>query len=741
MAYLTKEQFTFRSQALPEGTFGVIGFEGTEGLSQCYRFNIQLISDQGDLDLEEVLQNPAVFTMHRQEGDILFHGIPVEFEQLHSFENYYFYRVGLAPKFWWLTLTRHNQVFLNRTVPDILKEVLLDGGLTPLDFELRLAQDYPEWEYVCQYQESHFNFVSRWMEREGIYYYFEQTTSGEKLILTDTVLSHTPMAQGRTMAYAPPSGLEALHSREAVQSLIFRQNMLPQRLEMKDYNYRTPSLEMTAEAEVLPQGRGLVYLYGEHFRTPEEGQALAKIRAEEMLCREKYIMGESTVAFLRPGYVFDLTDHYQDRLNQSYLTVEIRHSGSQAAYLISGLQQALSDRETQPFYRNSFTAIPEGVQFRPERVSKKARFHGTMNARIDAAGSGKYAELDEEGRYKVILPFDLSGRQDGKASTYLRMVQPYGGSEGGLHFPLHKGAEVLLNFIDGDPDRPIIVGSVPNPDHPSLVTSANQTQCQITTGGRNQIHMEDQEGRQRILMQTPATGAWLRLGSTNDPPPAKASSGDGINIYTSDALVIDVGFQNSMILVESTTTIVGGQSLYVGGIENKSVFGIRTDFTAGTKFTYRQGGEYKYGSNRMLTMPARIKTIGAQFEDYVDQNTVDGVRQQLTGAATQTVGQRTQAIANRVNVMALEEEAFGEFTSLMNQRMTAINTRMEAIGNKIEAIGEAMEALGTGVDEAGTFLQNAGTDNDVLVTGIEDAGMSLVTAGNRTRTALAILDN
>jgi type VI secretion system secreted protein VgrG len=740
MAYLTKDQFTFASQALPEKTFGVLDFEGTEGLSQCYRFNIRLVSDQGDLDLAEVLQNPAVFTMHREEGDIPFHGIPVEFEQLHSFDNYYFYRVELAPRFWWLTLTHHNQVFLNKAVPDILKEVLADGGLTSLDFELRLTGDYPEWEYVCQYRESHFNFVSRWMEREGIYYYFEQTASGEKLILTDTSLAHTAMPEGRTATYAPPSGTEALHTRETVQALVFRQRNLPQRLEMKDYNYRTPSLEMTAGAEVLPQGRGLVYLYGEHFRTPEEGQALAKIRAEEMLCREKYIMGEGTVPFLRPGYVFDLTDHYQERINQSYLTVEIRHSGSQTAYLTSGLRQAVSRREEQPFYRNSFTAIPAGVQFRPERITEKARFYGTMNAVIDAAGSGKYAELDEEGRYKVILPFDLSGRQDGKASTYLRLVQPYGGSEGGLHFPLHKGVEVLLNFIDGDPDRPLIVGSVPNPDHPSPVTSANQTQCQITSGGQNRIHMEDREGQQRVLMQTPATGAWMRLGSTNDPPPPKASSGYGINIYTSDALVIDAGFQNSVILGESTTTIVGGQALYVGGIENKSVFGIRTDFTAGTKFTYRQGGEYKYGSNRVLALPSRVKTVGAQFEDYVNRNTVGVARNELTAAANQAVGNQTQAIADRVNVVAMEETARGGFTDLMGERMVAITARMEGIATKAEAIGSAMKTIGVGVTEAGTLMRTAGSETDVAGTGIDDAGMSLLNAGNRTRAAMLVVD-
>ena len=146
-------------------------------------------------------------------------------------------------------------------------------------------------------------------------------------------------------------------------------------------------------------------------------------------------------------------------------------------------------------------AIPADVQFRPKFNAKKPKFNGTLNAKIDAAGSGQYAELDEQGRYKVILPFDLSGRKDGKASTWLRMAQPYAGTDHGMHFPLHKGTEVLLNFMDGDPDRPFVTAAVPNPETPSVIGDINSTMSGIKSAGGNEFHMEDSDGHQRIIMK------------------------------------------------------------------------------------------------------------------------------------------------------------------------------------------------------------------------------------------------
>ena len=237
MPLLSEQKFSFVSKAFDEDTFAVVRFTGEEGLSRPYRFDIDLVSE-ADIDFDQILEQPATLTIQRSEGNIPFHGILAEFEMLHAYGKHVFYRAVLVPKFWWLSLTSHNQIFLDKTLPEILDGVLQDGGLTSADFEIKLKGEYPTWEYVCQYGESHFNFVSRWMERDGIHYYFEQTEAGEKLIITDTSMAHTFMPQGRSLTYSPPSGLEAERWEETVTGFSCCQRLLPKKVMMKDYNYR-----------------------------------------------------------------------------------------------------------------------------------------------------------------------------------------------------------------------------------------------------------------------------------------------------------------------------------------------------------------------------------------------------------------------------------------------------------------------------------------------------------------------
>ncbi len=170
------------------------------------------------------------------------------------------------------------------------------------------------------------------------------------------------------------------------------------------------------------------------------------------------------------------------------------------------------------FYRNSFSSIAATVQYRPEQNAQKPRIRGSLTAKIDASGSGEYAELDTEGRYTAILPFDMSGKKNGKASAPIRMAQPYAGTGHGMHFPLHKGTEVLLTFIDGDPDRPIIQSAAcRTPRRQSPSTASNQTKSIITTASGNQIHVEDKAGTERILLHTPDKKSFIRIGAHNDP--------------------------------------------------------------------------------------------------------------------------------------------------------------------------------------------------------------------------------
>jgi hypothetical protein len=268
--------------------------------------------------------------------------------------------------------------------------------------------------------------------------------------------------------------------------------------------------------------------------------------------------GEGTAPNLCPGFFFALEDHYRQGYNQKYLIVEVEHEGHQTGAFWAGVGKERTEGEEKLTYANRFTAIPSDLQFRPERKTPKSRFYGTMNATIDAAGAGEYAELDDLGRYKVKLPFDQSDMEGGKASRYVRMSQPYAGAEHGMHFPLHKGTEVLLTFVDGDPDRPVIAGAVPNAETTSPVTGANQTESVIKTAGNNKIRLEDLLGSERIIMETPAADSWIRLGTPNDPSYVRDTlKGKGIKIYTKGQL-IEESEDHQAVILEDPQNEYGG---------------------------------------------------------------------------------------------------------------------------------------------------------------------------------------
>jgi len=531
MAIDETKRFTFVSQGLPEDTFSAVQFKGMEGISRLYEYDITLASDDPEIDLKGVLQNPATLTIHGDGQDRPIHGILAQFEQLHEVKGRYFYRALLVPRLWQADLYRENQLFLDKTVPDIIEEILKQAGLTTRDYELKLTKNYPRWEYICQYRETDFDFISRWMEREGIYYFFEQGEQDEKLIVTDSSTAHRDIPGNTTIPFSPPSGL--MPEEEAITAFICRQKRLPNRVILKDYNYRKPSLDLKTETVVDAKGRGNVYFYGEHFKTPEEGHELAKVRAEEIRCRENVFHGEGTEPALRPGFIFEMAGHYRESYNRKYLIVEIEHQGGQTEAFTTGTGDKLTEKEQQLTYANAFTAIPANIQFRPECKTPKPRFYGTMNAKVDAAGIGQYAEIDDQGRYKVKLPFDQEGNEGGKASRWVRMVQPYAGADHGMHFPLHKGTEVLLTFVDGDPDRPIIAGAVPNAETMSVVTSQNATRNTIRSAGGNVLEMEDMAGEERILLSSPHESTYLHMGAPNSPTRTLLESTGGQMLHRS----------------------------------------------------------------------------------------------------------------------------------------------------------------------------------------------------------------
>ncbi|MFP7754279.1 type VI secretion system Vgr family protein [Thermodesulfobacteriota bacterium B35] len=515
-------RFRFISAALAEDAFTLVRFSGREGLSQLYEFDIILDAEDPEIDLKAVLRNPARLVIEREDADDrVIHGIPARFEQMHEVRGHVYYRAVLVPRLWLSDLYHENQLFLDKSVPEIIEEILKQAALTSRDYEFRLTGSYPAWEYICQYNETDFNFISRWMEREGIYYFFDQTDEGEKLIITDSATAHQDISGNAGIRYSPPDSLIPT-VREQVREFTCRQQVLPKKVVLKDYNYRKPSLDLKGEADVDPEGRGTVYIYGEHFKTPEQGNGLARIRAEELLCRETVYYGEGTVPPFLTGYIFELEDHYRDSFNRRYLITELTHEGVQANFLIAGGDD--QEEIQTPSYYNRFVCIPDDVQFRPERRAVRPRLDSTLNAHVDAAGDGQYAEIDDQGRYKIRLPFDQSGAGGGKASRWIRMAQPYAGADYGMHFPLHKGTEVVLTFVNGDPDRPIIAGTVPNPETASPITAGSHTKSRIRTAASNEIMLEDQQGSEMIYISTPHSKSRIYMGAAASPPGIRSTT-------------------------------------------------------------------------------------------------------------------------------------------------------------------------------------------------------------------------
>ncbi len=510
-----KDYFTISSNALPD-TLRVAGFRGTEGISRPYEFELYLLAgaEGQDVDLGDAVGVKAKLEIDRHDGrpPFVFHGIFAAFELLHELGEQSLFHATLVPQIWQLTQTLHSRVFTNQTIPDIIKDVLEDGGLGGDDYVFKLAGQYRIEEHVCQYQESNFDFISRWMEREGMYYYFEQGDASERLVITDH-RSFQGALVDRAVRFHAHSGHD-VSAGEALHAFTCKHRALPAGVRLKDYNYAKPTLDVSGGAPVSKVGMGEISVHGGRFFSPDEGSRLARIRAEELLARQVVYRGSGTALYLRSGYFFKLEQHPRAGFDMEYLVTDADHQGNQA--ISSPELRALTGIEEDRVYWVDVKAVPAQVQFRPASSTAWPRIYGSESGTICGPVDSEYAQLDEAGRYNVKLRFDESDLKDGKASTWVRMLQPHGGDIEGWHFPLRKGTEVIFTFLGGDPDRPVIAGMVPNLHTPSPVNRANHTTNVIQTGGRNRFELEDRAGYERITLQTPYANTMLRMGAPND---------------------------------------------------------------------------------------------------------------------------------------------------------------------------------------------------------------------------------
>jgi hypothetical protein len=368
---------------------------------------------------------------------------------------------------------------------------------------VNLRSDYPKLDHVAQYEETNFNFLSRITEHYGIFYFFENDGEHDAVVFIDDNILAPTLGGGQDLSWkAWTVGVE-----EAFSDTIHRFNAhcdsVPSRFFLSDYNYRLPHVPLLVDAEVDPEGSGNWCEHGANYLTPDEGQFLVRLRAEELKSRRVRFEGQSQVPRLSAGYVFSLKSHPFKAWNRKYLALSVRHH---ARLPRPGVDQDLTSAKLG--YWNEFSAIPVDVQFRPERRTPKPRLDGLLNGRIEGDGTN-LPMLDDQGRYRVRIPFDLSGAPEGKGSRWVRMASPFGGDGDGMHFPLFPGTEVVLGCVNGDPDRPMILGAVPNPRNKNVVTNENPLVNRIVY--RSGMGLEAFGGA-----IAPQTGTNAAVGGTGD---------------------------------------------------------------------------------------------------------------------------------------------------------------------------------------------------------------------------------
>jgi len=494
--------FQFVSDALPEDTFQVLQFDAEEEVSQLFHVELRLVSRDPNIDFDLMLERSACLSIITKGKQRNIHGMLAEFEQGGEWQNgLYEYRALLVPRLWMLSQSTQNQIFQDQTVLDIVSSELKNvnkKGSNPLaeaglgsddDYEMFTIHQYEEREYVVQYKETDLNFISRLMEHEGLYYYFEHNDDCEKLVITDTFAEEHISDNSEALFQSEASGVR--YDNRVVYKLSRMQKQIPSSVLVKDFNYRSPSLPMQAMGDIDESGIGFVTEFGAHFKSPEEGEALATVRAEEFKCRQNTYSGESNISDFSCGHVYSLSQHFRSDYNQSYMLTKVKHQGSQEIESWGNIGNTK--------YSNQFDCIPALLQFRPQRLAIKPRLFGIMNGVIDSEQDLGRADLDELGRYKVQMPFDISGVAPGLASRRIRMAQPYGGGgdDGGgtgMSFPLLKGTEVIWTCIDGDIDRPIITGAVPNPLKPSVTNTQNANSNVIKTSSGITMGFHDGPG-------------------------------------------------------------------------------------------------------------------------------------------------------------------------------------------------------------------------------------------------------
>jgi type VI secretion system secreted protein VgrG len=484
---------------LGEDVLLIRSITGTEELGRPFRYELELLSENDALGFDSLLGHNVTIRIETTKGTTRYvNGLVSSFSQSRRTSDLASYRATVVPWLWLLTRTSDCRMFQEKKVPDIIKEIFRDHGLT--DFDDRLTKSYRQWEYCVQYRETDFNFVSRLMEQEGIYYYFEHENGKHKLILCDAPSCHETFSGYEAISYRPPE--QASTDPEHIRDWQAGKQVRPGAYVHDDFDFKNPKKELEAQSKITRSHLAAdfeMYDYPGEYVEFGDGEQYARVRMEEIGAQHEVISGSGDALGICAGYKFQFTDHPRQDQCREYLITASTLSVRSDAYDSGGSGGG-------KFCDAGFTAIPSGVQYRSEWATVKPLIQGPQTA-IVTGPAGEEIHTDQYGRVKVQFHWDRRSKGDETSSCWIRVSQYWAGKGWGAIYIPRIGQEVIIEFLEGDPDRPIITGRVYNGEEmPPYDLPTHKTRSTLKSNsskggeGYNEIRFEDKKGEEQIYV-------------------------------------------------------------------------------------------------------------------------------------------------------------------------------------------------------------------------------------------------
>ncbi|OMH38671.1 type VI secretion system Vgr family protein [Motiliproteus sp. MSK22-1] len=593
---------------------------GQESLGQLFEYKLEMLSEDHSIQFTDLLgQNITVELEAENEETRYFNGFVSQFDYSGTVDRYSIYHAKIRPWLWFLTRTADCRIFQELNATDIIQEVFRDNGFS--DFELSVSRSCTPREYCVQYRESDFDFVSRLMEEEGIYYYFKHESSKHTLVLTDDISSHENSGK---ILYYPPD--QDRRDEQHIDHWRTKTQVRSGKYVADDFDFVKPKQDLesrSANPGGHEQSDKEIYDYPGNYYEKGLGDDLTRIRLEELQSVAEVGRGRGNSSKITTGKLFELSDYPREDQNTEYLVTETQLDIWSDQYISQSASSESNTRED--VLRCKFRTLKRTTPFRSPSITPKTRVKGPQTA-IVVGPSGEEIYTDKHGRVKVQFHWDRLGKSDENSSCWIRVSQNWAGKRWGGVFLPRIGQEVIVDFLEGDPDRPIITGRVYNGDNtPPYGLPANKTQSGIKSRSSkegsednfNELRFEDKKGQEEVYFH--AEKDFNRVVENDDTLKVgfdKMDPGDQtIDIYNNRTVTIDQGDDTLTVKTgDRTDTIEKGDDTHTVKLGNLTV-----NVNAGKSYhEAAQSIELVCGASSIKLEPAKISIKSPQIEIKAD---------------------------------------------------------------------------------------------------------------------------